>query len=143
FDRPIVWNSNMYGSPELYRLLDGIVDVYLGDFRYGNDDCAARLSGLQRAWEPVTRNWKLVAEQRALLIARLLLLPGHVECCLQPMLAWLNAELGHARVSLLDQYHPAYLVANKAPELNRRPTSEELARARALLSDSNLGEVER
>lgn len=143
FDRPIVWNSNMYGSPELYRLLEGVVDVYLGDFRYGNDACAAHLSGLTHAWEPVTRNWRLVREQAALLIVRLLVLPGHLECCLVPMLAWLDAELGHARVSLLDQFHPAYLVSRRAPELNRRPTDEELARARALLDATALGEVER
>jgi putative pyruvate formate lyase activating enzyme len=127
YDRPVVWNSNMYGSPELYKLLEGVVDVYLGDFRYGNNDCARRLSGLPRCWEPVTRNWKLAKGQ---LIVRLLLLPGHVECCLKPMVAWLKAELPHAKVSLLPQFHPTYLVAKKAPELDRTPSTAELAAAR-------------
>lgn len=138
FDRPVVWNSNMYGSPELYKLLEGVVDVYLGDFRYGNDDCARRLSGLPRCWEPVTRNWKLAKGQ---LIVRLLLLPGHLECCLKPMVAWLKAELPEARVSLLEQFHPTYLVKKKAPELDRTPTKAEVEAARAAIAEAGLPEV--
>jgi putative pyruvate formate lyase activating enzyme len=142
FDRPVVWNSNMYGSPELYKLLDGVVDVYLGDFRYGNDACAQRLSGLPSCWAPVTRNWKLAEAQGAKLIVRLLLLPGHLDCCLAPMLAWLRAELPGAAVSLLSQFHPTYLVAKKAPELDRTPTEAELARARAAIAEAGLREVD-
>jgi putative pyruvate formate lyase activating enzyme len=142
FNLPVVWNSNMYGSPELYKLLDGIVDVYLGDFRYGNDACALRLSGLQRCWEPVTRNWRQVAAQDALLLVRLLLLPGHVECCLKPMVAWLKGNLPDARVSLLSQFHPTYLVGKKAPELDRTPSADELAAARAAIAAAGLTEVD-
>ncbi len=141
FDRPIVWNSNMYGSPELYALLDGVVDVYLGDIRYGNDACAKRLSGLDRCWEPVARNWKLVDAQGAELIARILLLPGHLDCCFKPIVAWLAAELPRARVSLLDQFHPAYLVARRAPELDRTPDPAEVAAARRLIAEAGLRTV--
>jgi putative pyruvate formate lyase activating enzyme len=35
---PMVWNSNMYTSMESLELLNGVMDIYLGDFRYGNDD---------------------------------------------------------------------------------------------------------
>lgn len=138
FALPIVWNSNMYGSPELYRLLDGVVDVYLGDLRYGNDDCAKRLSGLPRCVEPVARNWKLAEAQGAQLIARVLLLPGHLECCVKPMVAWLAKELPTARVSLLDQFHPTYLVAKRAPELDRRPDPAEIEAARRLIDEAGL-----
>jgi putative pyruvate formate lyase activating enzyme len=141
FDRPIVWNSNMYGSPELYRLLDGVVDVYLGDVRYGNDACAARLSGLPRCVAPVARNWALADAQGAELLARVLLLPGHLDCCLRPIVAWLAAELPRARVSLLDQFHPAYLVAKRAPELDRTPTAEEVEAARRCIADAGLRTV--
>lgn len=141
FAVPIVWNSNMFGSPELYRLLDGVVDVYLGDFRYGADACAKRLSGLSRCWEPVTRNWLLVAAQPALSIVRLLILPGHLDCCVTPMVRWLAANLPNARVSLLGQFHPAYLVAKRAPELNRTPTIEELKRAADLVATAGLSTV--
>ncbi len=39
---PIVWNSNMYHSDAAAKLLCGVVDVYLGDFKYGNDGYAKR-----------------------------------------------------------------------------------------------------
>lgn len=141
FATPIVWNSNMYGSPELYGLLDGVVDVYLGDLRYGNDECARRLSGIARCVEPVARNWQLVADQRALPIVRVLLLPGHLDCCVRPMLAWLGEHLPNAPVSLLSQFHPTYLVAKRAPELDRRPTEAEVAAARAAIATAGLTEV--
>ena len=36
FNLPVVWNSNLYGTSRLYELLDGVVDVYVPDLRYGN-----------------------------------------------------------------------------------------------------------
>jgi putative pyruvate formate lyase activating enzyme len=141
FTLPLVWNSNMYGSPELYKLLDGLVDVYLGDLRYGNDDCAKRLSGLERCVVPVARNWQQVQTQGAVLIVRLLLLPGHVDCCLRPMVAWLQEHLPMAQVSLLSQFHPTYLVAKRAPEMNRTPTTEEVETARELIIAAELPQV--
>ena len=131
FSLPLVWNSNMYGSPELYRLLHGIVDTYVGDLRYGNDACARQLSGIETCWEPVTRNWRLVREQGAGLIARLLVLPGHVDCCAIPILDFVANELPGARLSLLEQFQPAYLTGHRAPAMARRPSEEELRRVRA------------
>ncbi|MEB3328773.1 MAG: radical SAM protein [Candidatus Sericytochromatia bacterium] len=127
FDRAIVWNSNMYGSPELYRLLEGVVDVYLGDWRYGNDACAARLSGIAPCWQPVARNWAQVAGQDALSIVRVLVLPGHLPCCTLPILRHVARHHPSVMVSVLDQYHPAYRAGRVAPELARTPTSEEVA----------------
>ncbi|MEB3221997.1 MAG: radical SAM protein [Candidatus Sericytochromatia bacterium] len=131
FERAVVWNSNMYGSPELYRLLAGVVDVYLGDWRYGNDACASRLSGIDGCWDAVARNWELVTRQGALCIARVLILPGHHACCTRPILTHLSQAHPGILVSLLDQYHPAYRAGRAAPELARVPTAEEVALARA------------
>ena len=138
FARPVVWNSNQYGSPELYRLLDGVVDVWLGDFKYGNDACAERLSGIARCWEPVARNWRQVAAQGGLLLPRVLALPGHLDCCVRPIVRFIAEALPGARVSLLDQYHPTYLVAKRAPELDRLPDPAEIAAARALLLEAGV-----
>ena len=52
---PVVWNSNMYITPESFRLLEGVVDVYLGDFRYGNDEHASRYSSASNYWAVTTR----------------------------------------------------------------------------------------
>lgn len=40
---PQVWNSNMYCSEETMKLLHEVIDLYLTDFKYGNDSCAKRL----------------------------------------------------------------------------------------------------
>ena len=44
---PIVWKSDFHCTPEALDLLDGAVDVYLADYKFGNDDCALRL------WDPL------------------------------------------------------------------------------------------
>lgn len=132
FALPIVWNSNMYGSLELYRLLDGIVDTHVGDLRYGNDQCARRLSGIEACWETVARNWRFVAAQDVGLIARLLILPGHVECCAVPVLEFIAGELPRARLSILDQFQPAYATQARAPEMARRPSMAEVQRVFAV-----------
>lgn len=46
FKLPIVYNSNGYDSLEVLRLLDGIVDIYLPDMKFGDDETAAKLTGM-------------------------------------------------------------------------------------------------
>lgn len=106
-----VWNSNMYLSREAMDILDGVIDVYLSDFKYGNDDCARRLSGVDRYWEVVTRNHRLAALQCEILL-RHLVMPGHVECCTKPVLDWVaaNIDRDRLRVNVMDQYHPDFRV---------------------------------
>src|SRR5207248_181651 len=45
FSLPVVWNCGGYESVEALRLLDGVVDVYLPDAKYGDDAAAYELSG--------------------------------------------------------------------------------------------------
>ena len=86
-------------------LLDGVVDVYLADFKFGNDVCAERLAGVTRYVEIITRNLRLVAEQGDLIV-RHLLLPGHEDCCFRPLVAWLREHLPAARLSVREGYLP-------------------------------------
>ena len=44
---PIVWKSDFHGTREAFALLDGVVDVYLADFKFGNDSCARRIAGVE------------------------------------------------------------------------------------------------
>jgi putative pyruvate formate lyase activating enzyme len=118
-----VWNSNMYMSERTMELLDGVVDVYLADFKYGNDGCARRLSGVDRYFEVVSRNHRLASEQCEVLL-RHLVMPGHLDCCTKPVLDWVatNIPRDRLRVNVMDQYHPAFMVlreAGKYPELGR------------------------
>jgi putative pyruvate formate lyase activating enzyme len=125
---PQIWNSNMYMSLESMELLDGIVDLYLADFKYGNDSCAARLSKVDRYLEVVSRN-HLIASKQADLIVRHLMLPGHLECCTLPVLDWLAKNTPGAAVNLMDQYHPAHH-ALEYPELRTGVSKESYCEAK-------------
>lgn len=104
---PQVWNSNMYLSEEAMRLLKGVIDVYLTDFKYGNDDCAKRLSGVDDYFTIVSRNHELASAQGELLI-RHLVIPNHFDCCTKPVFAWIHDNLDDARVNVMAQYRPEY-----------------------------------
>ncbi|MEM3047548.1 MAG: radical SAM protein, partial [Candidatus Bathyarchaeia archaeon] len=127
---PTVWNSNSYYSVETARLLDGFADVYLLDYKYGNNQCAERISKALGYVEACQRN-HLEALRRGELIIRILVLPDHLECCVEPILSWIAENLGTwVRVNIMDQYTPHWR-AYEAPELQRRLTQEEYRRALA------------
>ncbi len=125
---PIVWNSNMYLTVEAMKLLDGCVDVYLTDFKYGNNKCAERLSKVKNYFEVVSRN-HLIAKKQAELIIRHLVLPNHVECCTKPVLKFIAENFDNeVRVNIMAQYRPEF-EAKKYDEISRRVSAEEMRRA--------------
>ncbi|RLG54301.1 MAG: pyruvate formate lyase-activating protein [Thermoproteota archaeon] len=128
---PLLWNSNMYCSIETMKLLADIIDIWLPDFKYGNDSCAERLSKVQRYFEVVSRNHKIAHESGDMII-RHLVLPNHVECCTKPVLKWISENCPNALVNVMAQYRPEYLVARNPrdyPDISRRPTAEEMRAA--------------
>ncbi len=125
---PVVWNSNSYYSIETAQLLAGFVDVYLLDFKYGPNNCAERISDAPNYWQICTRN-HLEAKKNGELIIRVLVLPKHLDCCVEPILKWISENLGaETRVNLLFQYRPEWH-AYKIPELGRRLNKEEIEQA--------------
>ena len=137
---PVVWNSNSYYSPETAKLLAGFVDVYLLDFKYGSGGCAERISEAPRYWEVCTRN-HLEAKKHGELIIRVLVLPGHLECCTHPILSWIAENLGcETRVNLLFQYRPEWR-ANEIPELQRRLSKGEMEKAVHLAKRAGLTNI--
>ncbi len=134
---PVIWNSNSYYSKETADLLSGFIDVYLLDFKYGNNECAERISFAPKYWEACTRN-HLMADKYGELIVRLLVLPGHLECCLQPILNWIASNLGvDVRVNLMWQYRPEWR-ANEIPELTRRLSHEEMQQSLQMAKTAGL-----
>jgi len=125
---PQVWNSNMYLTEESMKLLDGVIDVYLTDFKYGNDKCARRLSKIDNYLKIIQRN-HLIASRQCEMIVRHLMLPNHYKCCTKPVLEWLGKNFGSKiRVNLMDQYRPEYQ-AFKYEEINQSLPREEYKRA--------------
>jgi hypothetical protein len=95
----------MLMTTETMETLTGIADVYLGDLKFGNDDCAARIAGWDGYCSVVRRNF-LDARRQANVIVRHLVTPGHVECCTRPCLEWLAEAMPGTRLSLLGAYCP-------------------------------------
>jgi putative pyruvate formate lyase activating enzyme len=122
---PVVWNSNFYMSYNVMKLLDGFVDLFLSDFKYGPKECAKKLSGVSNYWKVITRN-HLMAKESGDMIIRHLVLPGHVECCSKPILKWISKNLGNKTVvNIMGQYRPVYR-ANESPQIMRYPSHEEM-----------------
>lgn len=138
----VVWNSNGYASKMTLRLLNGIVDTHIVDFRHWPASCAERYGVPSDSQEVIKRNLKLIASQDCELIVRHLQLPGHFSCCTTPILRWLAKEIPQASLNLMHgQYRPAFQ-AHRYPEINRRLTAEECGQAERLARSLNLSLVE-
>jgi len=121
-----LWNSNFYMSEEALKLLIYVIDIWLPDFKYGNNNCALRLSKIPRYVDVVTRNLKIAVNYGDMII-RHLVLPNHIECCSIKVLDWIAENLPRDRVlvNIMDQYRPEYK-AYEYKEISRRPSSREL-----------------
>ncbi len=133
---PVVWKSDFYGTADAWRMLAGVVDTYVADFKFGNDACARRIAGVDHYVEVVTRNLQRVAHQHTLYV-RHLLLPGHGECCLRPILAWLRHHLPQVPLSLRTGYLPRWRAGRHA-ELAHPLERDEGERARQMAAEYRL-----
>ena len=148
---PIVWNSSGYEKVETLRMLEGLVDIWLPDFKYMDPDLAARLSrapDYPRVAAAALEEMAGQAERRAQkecdgkgvtevftdegimkrgVIVRHLLLPGHVKQSKQVIGYLLRTYGDRIRISLMSQYTPVPAVAND-PLLGRRVTRREYDR---------------
>ena len=133
---PQVWNSNMYLTEKAMRLLDGVMDLYLTDFKYGNDDCAKRLSNVDNYTTVVKRNHSM-ARSNAEMIIRHLVLPSHLDCCTKPVLSWIADNLTAVKVNVMGQYRPAHR-SRQHPDLSRPLTLSEYEEALSFAEDLGL-----
>jgi len=125
-DLPVVWNSNFYFTHSAAQLLEGLVDVFIADVHFGNDDCARSLAGVESYLETLTRNLQW-ANSAGTLVARHLVLPGHLECCTRPALELLAEELPRVPIHIMTSYVPP--TAPTIGELGRELDEQEAARA--------------
>ncbi len=130
---PLVLNSNMYMTPEVIELLDGVAVLYVADFKFGNDECARRLANIPRYVEVVTRNL-IDASNRARLIVRHLVMPGHLNCCLRPVAAWLARFLPETSFTLMTGYVPAWKATAGTDAMGRTLSADERQEAEALIA---------
>ncbi len=148
---PIVYNTSAYDALESLALLDGIVDIYMPDFKYWSaersktymkaaDYPEAARAAIQAMHSQVGR---LVFDDDGLalrgLLIRHLVMPGCLEET-KAILHWIASVLGpDTYVNLMDQYYPAGKVGTASyPEINRRLTSAEFREAQRIASDLGL-----
>lgn len=121
-----LWNSNFYLTEESLALIIDLMDFWLPDFKYGNNECAEKYSGIKNYYDVVARNHKKIHnEGSGEIIIRHLVLPNHIECCSKPILDYVAKEIPKCVVNIMGQYRPEYK-AYKIPEINRRITSNEM-----------------
>ncbi len=126
-----LWNSNLYCSMETMRLLSDVIDVWLPDFKYGNNECGQRLSGVANYFDVVSRNHQ-IAYEHGEVIVRHLVMPNHVECCTVPILEWIAENIPRCMVNIMGQYRPEHKVRRNPreyPDISRRVNQSELKRA--------------
>ncbi len=136
---PIVYNTSSYDSLESLRLLDGIVDIYLADFKYGDDLAGKKYSkvkdyhkvALQAIREMYRQVGDLQVDQEGIairgLLVRHLVLPQDIAKT-KTVMDELRSISPRMAVNVMDQYMP-YYQAYKYPELSRRISREEYIRA--------------
>ena len=150
---PIVYNTNAYDSVEVLRLLDGIVDVYLPDFKYAEDE-AGYLYSKVRGYKECSRRAiaemfrqtgdELVHGEDGLLkrglVIRLLVLPNDI-AGVKESLEWIRDTLSPGvAVSLMAQYYPTHQAATNRRHilLSRRISETEWLRAVSALDEMGM-----
>jgi putative pyruvate formate lyase activating enzyme len=139
---PLVYNTGGYDSPEALALLDGIIDIYMPDMKYGDSARARKYSKVrnyvetnQAAVREMHRQvGDLVLDEHGIalrgLLVRHLVLPEDIAGT-EGVLEFLAGQISrNTYLNLMDQYRPCYRV-DEYPELNRSITAAEYAAALA------------
>ena len=148
---PVVYNTSAYDSSDSIELMDGLVDIYMPDFKYWTaassgtylkaadypEHARAAIKAMHEQVGPLVIDADGLA-QRGLLI-RHLVMPGAVDET-RAILEWIARELGRdTYVNVMAQYFPTGKVtANSYGDINRRVTANEFGQAREIARDLGL-----
>ncbi|GIW93326.1 MAG: radical SAM protein [Pirellulaceae bacterium] len=154
---PIVYNTSAYDAVSSLRLLDGLIDIYMPDFKFWEPQTAKRLAKApdypQRAREAILEMHRQVGvlrfgpdglARRGVLV-RHLVMPGLVHESAK-IFQWLAGEVSaDTYVNIMGQYRPEYEVGEiardgsiKYADINRRPTADEIEQAFQAARDAGL-----
>jgi len=136
---PLVYNCGGYENPDVINLLEGVVDLYLPDFKYGNEEDAFHLSGVkdypryavESIREMVRQVGDTLQEDGGVVtqgvIIRHLILPGKIWNSMEVLNLIKTHISTSVPLSLMSQYSPVLPVKDN-PFLDRRITREEYER---------------
>ncbi|TFB09255.1 radical SAM protein [Candidatus Atribacteria bacterium MT.SAG.1] len=147
---PIVYNTSGYDSVNTLKLLDGIVDIYLPDARYADNEIARKYSSAPDYFEIMKKALREMHRQvgdlslnrmgvaHSGLIVRHLVLPEGLSGT-KKIMHFIAREISpHTYISLMAQYFPAYQ-SGQFPPLSRRINREEYKEALRAFEEEGLG----
>jgi putative pyruvate formate lyase activating enzyme len=151
---PLVYNSGGYDSLSMLALLDGVIDIYMPDMKYGDAAMALKYSRIPdyprinqiAVTEMYRQVGDLLIESNGIathgLLIRHLVLPNNLAGT-ERIVQFLAKDISkNTYVNLMDQYYPAYK-ASEFPELNRRITRDEYYHAYTLALKAGLHRFDR
>lgn len=145
---PVVYNCGGYEAIQTLKLLEGIVDIYMPDIKYGNNENGEKYSKVSDYWDVVKSALKemhrqvgnLIIENGVAikgLIIRHLVLPNNLAQS-KSVFEFIAGEISkNSFINVMDQYYPTYR-ANEYSELNRHITPEEYRSALSILEKCGL-----
>ncbi len=148
---PLVYNTGGYDSVETLKLLDGVFDIYMPDFKYWDSNTAKKLSGVHNYPENARNALRemhrqvgdLKIEESGLayrgLLLRHLVLPDNLSDT-REVIDFLCTLSRDTFVNIMDQYRPTYRV-REHPGLGRRVTLQEIDEALQYARKSGLRRV--
>lgn len=147
---PLVYNCSGFESVETLRLLEGIIDIWLPDSKYADDEIASRWSGfpdyVAHNRHALAEMFRQVGEQLVIdndglarrgMIIRHLVLPEGLAGT-EAVMRWIAENLSReVHISLMSQYFPAYECVEEQV-LGRKITGDEYQEALAVLEAEGL-----
>ena len=136
---PVVYNSSGYEKAEMLKMLDGLVDIYLPDFKYMDPELAGKYSHAKDypqvaklALEEMVRQvgmpeFDSCGMMKRGVIVRHLLLPGHVKNSKNVLKYLYETYRDKIYISMMNQYTPMPTMKDD-PQLSRKVTDREYAR---------------
>lgn len=149
---PVVYNSGGYEKVETLKRLEGLIDIYLPDLKYINDEKSKKYSGApdyfrfasQAIKEMIRQTGSAVFDEEGIMkkgtVIRHLILPKNTNQSIE-IINWLKDNVPNdTYISLMSQYTP--IKQNESyPELNRRITPREYAKVLDYLLDSGFENI--
>jgi putative pyruvate formate lyase activating enzyme len=126
---PVVWNTNAYEETDTLKTIEGLIDIYMPDFKYFNPEMSLKYSGAkdypEKAKEAIKEMFRQTGHLKLKkgiaykgLLIRLLVLPHNLNS-IELILEWIKDNLGSETfISLMGQYYPTHK-ANNFKELSR------------------------
>ncbi len=149
---PVVYNSGGYEKVETLKRLEGLIDIYLPDLKYINDEKSKKYSGAPDYFrfasraikEMIRQTGSAVFDEEGIMkkgtVIRHLILPKNTNQSIE-IINWLKDNVPNdTYISLMSQYTP--IKQNESyPELNRRITPREYAKVLDYLLDSGFENI--